>query len=559
MKYFIKNENLIVETDENLKTVFLGRKVQGQYIVYWHFIKDFSEYIGAPLRPEVVEQVREKIEQVKSVTGILKSDDDFNYARFLYGDYEPYRFQSQAVKFIEKQKLVLLADDVGLGKTVVTITAIMSLIWEGKAERFIIVVPASLRLQWLREIRKFINRDMFPETRIIVQDGSKQDRKRLYKQWTEPTFNTGIMVVSYATVRNDFDIIRDLPVDFVVGDEITKIKNRTTKSNEAFRKLWADVPYRIGLTATPLENGLEDLYAVVEWVDKRRWRTKNYFTNRYCVMRTRKIWKGKGNYILVKELERYKNICDARQKMAGLYVRRTVADVERELPSVIVQNIELEMEKEQKKLYSEVKGEIYGEATTIDVLAQATYLQEVCDDPALLDRKGKGAKVNELERLLREDYRYEKVVIISRFKKFITILKKQLKNLPVEIITGDTKQSERQLIIDDFSAGTGQKIIAGTEALEYGLNLQAGSILINVDLPWNPAKIHQRIGRVRRLGSEHKTIRLINLIMKDTIEKHVLDVLYKKGELFEQLFDRDEDVQIDNLFDMTRDKIVEMI
>lgn len=558
MEYKIEKNQLVIFTEDDLQAPFLGRKKDGVYRMHWHFIKDFAEWFDLKLPPAIIETVKRKVQEVKKQLSILKLEDDFGYAELLDADYSPYQFQSQATRFIEKQKCVLLADDVGLGKTVVTITTIMSLIWKGKAERFILVVPASLRLQWLREIRKFINRDKFPETRIMVLDGDKPSRKRIYTQWTEPAFNTGIMIMSYANVRNDFEFIKDLPVNLVVLDEATKIKNRGTKSSKAVRKIWGKTEYRLALTATPIENGLEDLYSIVEWVDKTRWKTKIYFMSRYCVMKTRKIWQGRG-MVLVEELDHYKNIDDAKQKIAGLYVRRTIADVEMELPSVISTNIELEMNSGQKKLYKEVKGEIYGQATTIDVLAQSIYLQEVCNDPRLIEREGKGEKIKEIERLLQEDYKYEKVIIISRFKKFINLMKGELKRLPIEVITGDTNQRQRQLIIDDFSSGSGQKIIAGTEAIEYGLNLQAGGILINVDLPWNPAKLHQRIGRVRRLGSENKIIRLVNLIMQDTIEARVLEVLYEKGELFEKMFTRDEDVKINNLLEMNRENILQMI
>ena len=558
MNYFIQNNQLVVKTDQMLDLPFLGKKKQGEYRVHWHFIKDFLEEYNLPLTPEVAEQLKNQVKDVKEAKRILTATEPFGFGSMLDDDYDPYHFQEQAVEFIIKQKKVLLADDVGLGKTVVTITAMLRLIWEGNAERFILVVPASLRLQWLREIRKFINRDKFPETRIMVLDGDKQSRKRIYRQWTEPTFNTGIMIMSYANVVNDFDAVKELDVDFIALDEATKIKNRGTKTNKAIRKLWPDTEYRVALTATPIENGLEDLYAIIEWIDKERWRTRRYFMHKYCVMKTRKIWQGRG-YILIEELDHYQNMHDAKQKIAGLYVRRTISDVQKELPYIITQNIELEMQGSQKALYKEVKGEIYGSATTIDVFAQLTYLQEVCNDPRLLEREGKGEKIKELERLLKEEYRFEKVVIISRFKKFIKLIQSELKKLPIEIITGDTNQRNRQLIIDDFTAGEGQKIIAGTEAIEYGLNLQAGGILINLDLPWNPAKLHQRIGRIRRLGSEYKTIRLINMTMVDTIEQRVLDVLYEKGELFEKMFDRDSEVQIGSLLEMNRENILEMI
>jgi SNF2 family DNA or RNA helicase len=550
----------IVKTGNSLDVTYLKRTGNG-YMGYWHFIKDFAEDFNPEFPPEIIEKLKERVNQRKNIMDILSGEKEFreNYSDYFQGDYKQYDFQKRAVRFITEQKKVLLADDVGLGKTVVTITTILDLIEKSKALKFLIVVPASLRLQWLGEIRKFINRDMFPDLKVIVQRQGKKDRRIKYKYF-EDEDSPVVMILSYAAMREDMKEIEKLSIDMVILDEATKIKVRTTKTNKCVRKLFKNTEYKLALTATPLENGLEDLYCICEWIDYRRFRIKGYFYHRYCVMREKKIWRGRGTYIVVREIERYKNLIDAKQKLAGLYIRRTIGDMSLELPSIVNQNITLPMSKDQVRAYKEVKGETYGEATKIDLFGQLTILQEVCDSPELIDKPGQGNKINEFKRLLSEDFRYQKVIAITRFKKFAKLIYKELKKkFDMKMITGDVDQKKRTLIIDNFTSGEGQKIIIGTTAIEEGLNLQAGSVLINLDLPWNPAKLRQRLGRIYRLGSEHDTIRMINLIMEDTIEERVLEVLYEKGELFEQIFHNDEAVRIKNLLEMDKDIIKEMI
>jgi len=127
------------------------------------------------------------------------------------------------------------------------------------------------------------------------------------------------------------------------------------------------------------------------------------------------------------------------------------------------------------------------------------------------------------------------------------------------MITGDTSQKDREFIKRDFASREGQAVLIGTEAIQIGHNLQAGNVMINLDLPWNPASIKQRLGRLHRLGSEHSSIRMINLVMKDTIEERIVEVLYEKGKLFEKMFDNDEDVKIHNLLDMKEDDIRDLL
>jgi SNF2 family DNA or RNA helicase len=571
MKCRLEGKYLYIDPEEEcISAPFLGRSSGGLYKIYWHFIKDLMERYDAELDDEFLVKLEALVDDRDKNLHII-DDPEYRvnpeYETYLDGSFRPYDFQSRGAEFIVKQLRVLLADDVGLGKSVMAILAILDILWKGLGEKFVIVVPASLRLQWLGELRKFVNRNMFTDLRFILikagEVGSKKNRMRLYKEFKE-SMSPVIMIMSYATVVRDEVKLVDLNPNMVVLDEAQKIKNRNTKTNEAIRKLFSKVKYKLALTATPVENGLEDLYSICEWLERRRLRTKTYMLDRYCIVEDNKIWKGRGNFIIVKNITGYRNTDDMIQKLTGLYVRRTVQDVALELPKVIHQNIILDMDKEQVDVYKEIKGEIYGSLSKIDMISQLTLLQECCNATETLDRPGRGgAKLRELKRLLTEDFKYQKVVCITKYEKFAKHLNKGLlkgKNkVKSSLITGSTPQEKRGLIVDDFIGSEGQKILIGTTAIQEGLNLQAGSVLINLDLPWNPASLWQRIGRIYRLGSEYDTIRIVNFIMGGTIEERVMEVLYEKGLLFEKMFSKDEDVKIGNLLDMNNDDLKGMV
>lgn len=570
MKCTLEGDYLYIESEEELHAPFLGRSKGGVYKIYWHFIRDVAEKYDPDLSEEFLNKLRDKVTERDKALEIIEDEDyiiNQEYETYLDDDYKPYNFQARGAGFIVQQKRVLVADDVGLGKSVETIIAILDLLWKGLGSKFIIIVPASLRLQWLSELRKFVNRKMFEDLRFILiragEVGSKKNRMRLYKEFNEEIKPT-IMIMSYATMVRDKKKLEELEPDMVILDEAQKIKNRTTKTNEAVRKLFSNVEYKVALTATPVENGLQDLYSIAEWLDKKRLRTKSYMLHRYCEMDVQRIWQGRGKWVDIQKVVGYKNTEDMKQKLSGLYIRRTVQDVALELPKIIHSNITLEMDKDQIEVYKEIKGEIYGDLSKIDLIAQLTLLQECCNAIETLDRQGRGgAKLREFTRLITEDFRYQKVIAITRFKKYADFiydrLKNGKKNFNLGLITGDTSQDNRALIIDNFMGSDEQEILIGTEAIQTGLNLQGGSILINFDLPYTVSSLWQRLGRLNRIGSEHDIIRMVNLIMNDTMEERILEILYEKGELFQRMFDVADDVKIGNLLDMDSETIRGMI
>jgi len=559
MNLRIEGDLLFVDTDEEFTEPYL-KKCKTGYYAYWHFIRDFNALFSQfyTASPEFLSALREKVRERNEVRGLLTADTDIEkYTQFFADDWEQYPFQVKAARFIERQKKVLLADDVGLGKTIISLTAMLSLIENEGMMKHMVVVPASLRFQWLSECRKFINRDIFPDLELVVNNKTKKERHYVYKNFRE-TESPIILITSYDLVRRDREKLKDMPIGMVVFDEATKLKTRTTKINKAVRKLFPAVPYKLAMTATPIENGFEDLYCICEILDKRRLHTKTYFQSQYCIMEKRTIWRPKR--IDIWQVAGYRNIADAQEKLSAMYIRRTVDDVDIELPDIIRQNIELEMKPGQRKLYDEITGEILGDMTREDILGKMVYLQEVCDSTELLDKSmHASAKLDEIKRLMDEDFKYSKVIIITQFKKFAKILKRELKKHDPLMITGDTSMSDREFIVKEFNENPKANILIGTEAIQEGHNLQVASVLLNVEFPWNPSKLQQRVGRLRRISSEHQTIRMVNLVMMDTIEQHVIETLYEKGELFERMFRRDEEVKIGSLLGFDKSALLNVI
>jgi len=559
MNLRIEGNTLFIDTDQELTEPYL-KKCKTGYIAYWHFIRDFHSLYSQSYTPseEFKKELKARVDEVNAAKALLNSEVDVpEYSKFFAGEYEQYPFQIKAVRFIEKQMRVLLADDVGLGKTIIALTAILALIEKQNLMKFMVTVPASLRYQWLSESRKFIAQDMFPDLELVINNKTQAERNWVYKNFRE-TDNPIIMITSYDLIRRDAEKLKDFPADMIVWDEATKLKTRTTKINKAVRRLFKHVKYQLAMTATPIENGFEDLYCISEILDPRRLHSKTYFESQYCVMTKKTIWKPRR--IDLWKVSGYKNISDAQEKLTGMYIRRTVDDVDLELPDIIRQNIELELTKDQTRMYQEVSGSIFGDMTRDDILGKMVYLLELCDSTELLDpSKRSSVKLDEIKRLLDEDFKYSKVILITQFKKFAKILERELKKIKPLIITGDTPMQDREFIVKEFNQRMDARVLIGTGAIQEGLNLQVASVLVNVDLPWNPAKLHQRIGRLHRISSEHKTIRIVNLMTQDTIEQHVMDTLYEKGELFEKMFRRDADVKIGSLLEMSREGLLDMV
>ncbi|MCC6417275.1 MAG: DEAD/DEAH box helicase [Gemmataceae bacterium] len=433
-----------------------------------------------------------------------------------------YRYQMRGALFAAYRGRCILGDDMGLGKTTQTLAAAEILARERGVERVLVVAPASVKYQWESEIRKFTDRP------VQVIEGGSQARK---VQYTEPTF---YRLINYEQVLRDLDELNAWHPDLIVLDEAQRIKNWEAKVSRAVKKLRSR--YAVVLTGTPLENKLEELYSIVQFVDDRRLGPAFQFLHEHRVL------DEQGKVIA------YRNLEKIRGKLEPILLRRTRAQVLTELPERTESIVYVELTDAQRGPYAD-------QQTTLARLVAKKYLTEVdrrrilccianmrmlCDSTFLYDKQTNvSPKLDELAERLH-DLAIEgphKVVVFSQWELMLRKAAEVVERLQVghTVLHGGVPGKNRRALLERFRADPACRVFLSTDAGGTGLNLQAADTVINLDLPWNPAVLEQRIARVHRMG-QHRPVQVINLIARGTIEERVLRTLEQKRRLFEGLF-----------------------
>jgi SNF2 family DNA or RNA helicase len=432
-------------------------------------------------------------------------------------------------------RAVLLAFDVGLGKTCMTIGAILQSFEEGTINKVLILCPSSVKHQWRDEFEKFASPKLFPDIlqHIEIASGTAKRRERLYsEEWN-------VLIMTYQTFLRDH---RKLPAfDCAVLDEASAaIKNRNTKTAKAVKEVLSDCQYRFALTATPIENRLHDLYSICEWLDLTVFPGVKWFEKEYCNIIEIKIKQGR-RIIRVPKVIGYRNLQDAKKRMEHVYLRRTFQEVGAQLPEVVSTTLRLELTKRQRELYNKIRAEIQAskEDDRIALIGQIVKLREICDSSGLISGAHHSSKLDELKRIMEELPEGDKIVVFSEFRRMTDEIVRALKQYSPMYLHGGTVDEHRSRIRKQFAAVDDNRILVMTSAGERGLNLQCAGILVNFELPYNPARLKQRIGRLWRIGSEHETVRVLNMVTEDTFEDRVLALLNTKEKLFDVIFEPD--------------------
>jgi SNF2 family DNA or RNA helicase len=439
-----------------------------------------------------------------------------------------YPYQLRGAIFAACRGRCILGDDMGLGKTVQTLAAAELLARERGIERVLVIAPASVKYQWQTEINKYTNRD------VQVIDGSSAQRRTQYAQ---PTF---YRLINYEQVVRDRDELNLWNPDLIVLDEAQRIKNWQSKTSRAVKKLRSR--YALVLTGTPLENKLEELYSIVQFVDDRRLGPAFQFLSEHRVLDR----DGK--------LIGYRNLEAIRERLAPIFLRRTRAEVLSQLPARTDTTVWVEMADAQRTPYREQQHHLAGmlgkkylsETDRRRILACVTNMRMLCDSTFLLDQQTHvSPKLDELEELLAELLGRDltnKVVIFSQWERMIQlaadIARKQ--NTNPAILHGNLTGPERRRVLERFRDEADCRVFLSTDAGGTGLNLQVADTIINLELPWNPAVLEQRIARVHRMG-QHRPVQVYNFVTRDSIEERVLTVLGQKQALFEALFQGTQD------------------
>ena len=450
-----------------------------------------------------------------------------------------YPYQKEGIRFAFERGRTIIADEMGLGKTIQAIGTAELLRREGLAGQVLIVCPTSLKYQWQREIERFSkDKEHSPEHPLtLVIEGNPLKRKEQYAS------DVPYKIVSYNCMSNDVKMWGSLQTEVLIMDEVQRLKNWKTQISMAARKIRSD--YAVILSGTPLENKLEELYSVMEFAD-------NFCLGPYWQFRADSIVTDDGGKVIG-----YQNLNKVGETARERLIRRTKKQVAIQMPKRTDQNIFVPMTKEQMDIHEEFKMNVANlvykwrkmhflpEKDRQRLLQFLSMMRMVCDSTYILDQKSRyDTKVTETMSILQQvfDNGDEKVVIFSQWERMTRLIAYELDKLGVryEYLHGGVPSKARRDLISNFTDNPDSRVFLSTDAGSTGLNLQAGSIMINLDLPWNPAVLEQRIARIYRLGQE-RNVQVINLVSRSTIEEDMLGKLRFKTAMFEGVLDNGED------------------
>lgn len=404
----------------------------------------------------------------------------------------------------------ILADDMGLGKTLQGITYLLSEKEQGETKPALVVAPASLVYNWQNECQKFA-----PSLKTVVVIGTKEERENILNDAS----NYDVLIVSYASLRQDGERYQEIPISTLLLDEAQMVKNASTKTFQAIKKL--KTAHRFALSGTPIENKLEELWALFTIVMPGFFPNKTQF-NKFTATEVAKMIK-------------------------PFVLRREKKEVLKDLPDKIESNLLSPLTEEQKTTYlahlrqmqTSVKGmdsKAFKE-NHLSILAGLTRLRQICCDPRLFIEgynggSGKLEQVKELIIAAKANGR--RILLFSQFTGMLSILENELNDLSIETfyLHGGTKPKERIEMVDSFNDNEKDVFLISLKAGGTGLNLTGADTVILYDLWWNPAVEEQAASRAHRMGQK-KTVEVWRLIAEGTIEEKMFRLQEGKRQLFD--------------------------
>ena len=455
-----------------------------------------------------------------------------------------YPYQLEGVRFALFKPAALIGDEMGLGKTLqaIALAGLKNDIFGfGKV---LVVTLASLKEQWKREIERF------SDMQADIVAGTPKQRREIYF-----TGNGEFKITNYEAVLRDVTLLRRFKPDLVILDEAQRIKNFSTKTADACKRI--PRTHALVLTGTPLENKLEDVYSIVQFLEPRL---------------LSPLWQFAADHFMVSRHQSgkiigYRNLSQLHERLKALVIRRKKEEVLSDLPDQVTNNYYIDLHEEQRQMHA-------GYMSNLLVLLNKKFLtpmdmrriQELllrmrmtCDSTYLIDRQTHiSPKLKELEGIIEELVveNSRKMVIFSEWTTMTFLIARHLSDAGIKFVelSGKVPVKKRQALIDEFTNNPDCRVFLSTDAGGTGLNLQAADCVVNFELPWNPARLNQRIGRVNRIGQKSRCINVINLITKASIEEKILTGIQLKTQLFDGVFDGTTDI-----VEFSREKRNEML
>jgi len=459
----------------------------------------------------------------------------------------PYQLEGAA--WLERLRQMhlngILADDMGLGKTLQAIIAITQNRSDDPESSSLIVCPTSLVYNWKEEFAKFN-----PALKVLVIDGTPVQRQKLIA--TVPEHD--VAITSYSLLQKDIEQHKAIEYAYGILDEAQHIKNRGTRNAKSVKQLQAK--YKLILTGTPIENSLDELWSLFDFLMPGLLSSYERFVEKY---------------IRNPAQEKTEAMKKLKVKVSPFILRRMKQDVLKDLPPVseIVYHCHLtEKQRELYRSYAEsarrelsqlVEKEGF-DKVQIHVLATLTRLKQICCHPAIFAKEqpeeGDSAKYDMLLELLQTLIEGgHKTVIFSQYTRMLGILSKELKKqgLPFEYLDGSTKN--RLDIVKRFNEDKSIPVfLVSLKAGGVGLNLVGADTVIHYDMWWNPAVEKQATDRVNRIGQK-QSVSTYKLVTLGTIEEKIVELQNRKRGLVKKIVSTDEEA----ISKLTWEEVLELL
>jgi len=451
-----------------------------------------------------------------------------------------FPYQRDGMLHLAFTERALLADEMGLGKTIQAIAACALLHRLGQAARVLVVTPASLKTEWEEQIQRFTD---LPYQLVF---GARVKRLQAYDMARGSGAGDPARALPFFTIVNYEQMLADslevnqrLRPDVIVLDEAQRIKNWSTKTTQAIKRLRSR--YAFILTGTPIENRIDELYSLMGFLNPSLLGPLFRFNREYYALDDRGRPAG------------YRNLDKLHERIQPHMLRRRKADVETELPERTDRNHFVKLSDEQQGEYDGHEHVVAQLATIAKrrpltqqeqdrLLRHLNMMRMVCDTDYILNPEHRACpKLAELEKLLEEcrDNPEVKVIVFSEWERMLQLVRESCQRLKLGFAwhTGTVPQKRRRAEINAFKSDPHCRVFLSTDSGAAGLNLQNASVVINCDLPWNPAKLEQRIARAWR---KHQTraVTVINLVSENTLEHRMLGTLSNKQALADGVLDR---------------------
>ncbi|MBS0626009.1 MAG: DEAD/DEAH box helicase [Verrucomicrobia bacterium] len=451
----------------------------------------------------------------------------------VHADLRPY--QAEGVHWLERLRSMylngILADDMGLGKTLQAISAITQNINKNKEAKSLIVCPTSLLYNWKEELHKFN-----PKLRAIVIDGIPNQRKKLLAKMG----SYDVIITSYTLLQKDIETYSQTPFSYAILDEAQHIKNRGTRNAKSVKMIQA--AHRLILTGTPIENSLDELWSLMDFLMPGFLSTYDRFLEKY---------------IRVTGAQQAQNIEYLRKKVSPFILRRMKSDVLQDLPPVSEIVYHCQLSDTQMDLYKSYAASARDELVKlverdgfdkvqIHVLATLTRLKQICCHPAIFAKEraeiGDSAKYEMLLELLQTLVESKhRTVIFSQYTRMLQIMREDFeqRGIPFCYLDGTTKN--RLDIVKEFNENSKIPVfLISLKAGGTGLNLVGADTVIHYDMWWNPAVENQATDRVHRIGQKN-SVSAYKLITLGTIEEKIVEMQRRKKGLVKKVVSCDDE------------------